>query len=449
MQQPIKFIRYSTTFACALALGACATQKAMTIDAGSGTAPALPPPASSLIPTVHVADATGWPEGAKPTPAHGLAVNAFAAELAHPRWLYVLPNGDVLVAETDAPPKPDDRKGFKGWVMKKLMSKAGSGTPSANRITLLRDADGDGVAETRTVFLSGLNSPFGMTLVGRRPSMSPTPTRCCAFTMSRAPRTSTAPARRSPICPAGTINHHWTKNVIASRDGSRALRDRRLEQQRRSKTALRWRRIAPTFSRSIRRPAPRACSRAAFAMRTAWTGSRKRARYGPRSTSATSSATISCPTTSPRCATAASTAGRTATTDSTSTRASSRSGPISSRRRSRPTMRSARTPPRSASRSTKAARCRRAIAAARSSASTARGTASRFRGYRVIFVPFENGMATGKPEDVLTGFVDAKGEAMGRPVGVAVDKPGALLVADDVGGRVWRITAEGGAVPSE
>jgi glucose/arabinose dehydrogenase len=100
---------------CALALGACATQKAMTIDATSGTAPVLPKPERSLVPTVHVATATGWPQGAKPTPAAGLAVDAFAADLAHPRWLYVLPNGDVLVAETDAPPKPDDRKGVKGW----------------------------------------------------------------------------------------------------------------------------------------------------------------------------------------------------------------------------------------------------------------------------------------------------------------------------------------------
>jgi glucose/arabinose dehydrogenase len=167
MQRPtIKLMTHLTTLACALALTACATDKAMTIDAGSGTTPVLPKPESSLIPTVHVATATGWPEGAKPTAAPGLAVNAFAADLKHPRWLYVLPNGDVHVAETDAPPKPDDGKGFKGFVMKKLMSKAGSGTPSANRITLLRDADGDGIAETRSVFISDLHSPFGMALVG-------------------------------------------------------------------------------------------------------------------------------------------------------------------------------------------------------------------------------------------------------------------------------------------
>src|SRR6185312_8955573 len=162
----LRILRLIPLAVAVASLGACATPSKLTIDAGSGTQPELPAPRSSAIPTVHVATATGWPTGAAPTPASGLAVNAFAAGLQHPRWLCVLPNGDVLVAETDAPPKPEDRKGIRGWFMGKLMKKAGSGTPSANRITLLRDADGDGVAETRTVFLSGLNSPFGMTLVG-------------------------------------------------------------------------------------------------------------------------------------------------------------------------------------------------------------------------------------------------------------------------------------------
>ena len=101
-----------------------------------------------------------------PTAAAGTQVAAFADGLDHPRWLYVLPNGDVLVAETNAPPKPDDAKGIRGWVMEKVMGRAGAGVPSPNRITLLRDADHDGVAETRTVFLENLNSPFGMALVG-------------------------------------------------------------------------------------------------------------------------------------------------------------------------------------------------------------------------------------------------------------------------------------------
>jgi len=136
------------------------------VSAGMGPNPKLPPPKPTLIPTVNVAKVAGWPPGVTPTPAAGLKVTQFADGLDHPRWLLVLPNGDVLVAETDAPPKPEDSKGIKGWVMKLLMKEAGTGTPSANRITLLRDKDGDGVADDRSVLLENLYSPFGMTLVG-------------------------------------------------------------------------------------------------------------------------------------------------------------------------------------------------------------------------------------------------------------------------------------------
>jgi glucose/arabinose dehydrogenase len=116
--------------------------------------------------TVHIAPAEGWPSGAMPKAPAGFRVTALATGLDHPRWLAVLPNGDVLVAESNAPPKPEDGKGLKGLIMKLVMKRAGAGVPSANRITLLRDADGDGVAELRSVFAEGLSSPFGMALVG-------------------------------------------------------------------------------------------------------------------------------------------------------------------------------------------------------------------------------------------------------------------------------------------
>ena len=150
----------------AAGLVACGESSTLQVSDGTGPAPKLPEPNKTLMPTVNIAEAVGWPQGAKPTPAQGLQVGAFAEGLDHPRWLYVLPNGDVLVAETNAPPKPDDAKGIRGWVMKKVMGRAGAGVPSPNRITLLRDANHDGIAETRTVFLENLNSPFGMTLVG-------------------------------------------------------------------------------------------------------------------------------------------------------------------------------------------------------------------------------------------------------------------------------------------
>src|SRR5260370_23350457 len=148
-------------------LSACGDGATLRVSAGIGPPPERPPPHQTLLPTVNIAPAKGWPAGAAPTAAPGLRVAIFADALDHPRWLLVLPNGDVLVAETNAPTRPEDAAGIKGWVSKLVMRRAGAGVPSANRITLLRNADGDGVAETRSVFLEGLNSPFGMALVGK------------------------------------------------------------------------------------------------------------------------------------------------------------------------------------------------------------------------------------------------------------------------------------------
>jgi glucose/arabinose dehydrogenase len=133
---------------------------------GFGPHPTLPPPKTSLIPTVNVVTAKGWPADGKPVSPEGTTITAFARGLNHPRWLYVLPNGDVLVAETNAPPRPEDGKGIKGWFFKRFQKKAGGAVPSANRITLLRDTNGDGVADSRSIFLSDLHSPFGMALTG-------------------------------------------------------------------------------------------------------------------------------------------------------------------------------------------------------------------------------------------------------------------------------------------
>jgi len=134
-------------------------------NATEGPSPTLPEPTKRLIPTVHIAPAKSWTGGAKPVAGPGLDVTAFATDLQHPRWLYVLPDGGVLVAESDGPPRPEDGKGVKGFVYKTVQKSAGSGTPSANRISLLRSANNTGVV-TKTTFLEGLNSPFGMALVG-------------------------------------------------------------------------------------------------------------------------------------------------------------------------------------------------------------------------------------------------------------------------------------------
>ncbi|HEY5810931.1 MAG TPA: sorbosone dehydrogenase family protein, partial [Povalibacter sp.] len=189
-------------------------------NSGVGPNPTLPAPEKSLLPVVNVAPAKGWPADRMPHPAAGLKVNAFATGLDHPRWLFVLPNGDVLVAETNAPERPEDRKGLKGWAMKKAMSKAGAAVPSANRITLLRDADGDGAAEVRQPFIEGLNSPFGMTLVGEDLYVANTDA-LLRFKYSPGATRVATPGTKVADLPGGMLNHHWTKNVIASADGTK------------------------------------------------------------------------------------------------------------------------------------------------------------------------------------------------------------------------------------
>ena len=171
--------------------------------------------------------------------------------------------------------------------MKSVMKRAGAGVPSANRITLLRDADGDGVAETRSVFLQGLNSPFGMALVGDD-ALRRQRRRAGARTVCHGRRRAidVAPAKVADL-PGGPINHHWTKNVIASRDGTRLYVDRRLQQQRRrERHGQRGRSRRDPGSRSARRQLS-ACSPPACAIPTAWPGSRRPARCGRSSTSAT------------------------------------------------------------------------------------------------------------------------------------------------------------------
>jgi glucose/arabinose dehydrogenase len=149
-------------------LAGCADSSVLPPGADTGPRPVLPSPTQSLLPTVAIAPAEGWPADRRPQVPNGLQVHALATGLSHPRWLAVLPNGDVLVAETNAPPRPEHGSDVKGWVMQLLMRRAGAAVPSANRLTLLRDVDGDGRAEVRSEFLAGLNLPFGMALVGDR-----------------------------------------------------------------------------------------------------------------------------------------------------------------------------------------------------------------------------------------------------------------------------------------
>ena len=207
-------------FTAVLAMAGCGEVARLSVAQGTGVRPFLPEPVKTLVPTVNIAPAKGWPAGTTPQAAAGTRVVTFATGLDHPRWMLVLPNGDVLVAETNAPAKPQEVKTIKTWVMGLVKQRAGAGVPSANRITLLRDSDGDGVADTRSILLSGLNSPFGMALIGDRLFVANADA-VLSFPYRPGDTVITAPPTKLLDLPGGPINHHWTKNLLASADGGK------------------------------------------------------------------------------------------------------------------------------------------------------------------------------------------------------------------------------------
>ncbi|WJK11602.1 PQQ-dependent sugar dehydrogenase [Pseudomonas fluorescens] len=420
-------------------LAACGESSSLQVSDGTGPSPKLPEPNKTLIPTVNIAPAIGWPAGAKPTAAAGTQVAAFAENLDHPRWLYVLPNGDVLVAETNAPPKPEDGKGIRGWVMKKVMGRAGAGVPSPNRITLLRDADHDGVAETRTVFLQNLNSPFGMTLVGNDLYVADTD-RLLRFNYEPGATEIKSQPIKVVDLPGGTLNHHWTKNVIASKDGSKLyvtvgsnsnVGENGLDQEE-GRAAI-WEVDRATgnhriFASGIRNPNGLAWEPQSGAL---WTAVNERDEIGSDLV--------------PDYITSVKDGGFYGWPFSYyGQHIDVRVEP------QRPDMvAKAIAPdyavgPHTASLGLTFAEGNRLPAQFKEGAFIGQhGSWNRkpHSGYKVIFVPFAAGKPSGKPVDVLTGFLDKDENALGRPVGVVIDQQGGLLVADDVGNKVWRVSA--------
>jgi glucose/arabinose dehydrogenase len=424
----------------AFGLSACGDQATLPVAAGMGPDPALPPPNETLIPTVKIAPATGWPEGATPVPAEGLTVAAFAAGLDHPRWLYVLPNGDVLVAESRAPARPEDSGGIKGWVMQLLMKRAGATGPSADRITLLRDADGDGVVETRSVFLDGLHSPFGMALVGSDLYIANTDA-LVRFPYEEGQTRIEQPNETVVELPAGPINRHWTKNVIASQDGSRlyvtigsnsnvAENGMAAEEGR----AAIWEVDPATgdhriYASGLRNPVGMAFEPETGAL---WTAVNERDELGSDLV--------------PDYMTAVQDGGFYGWPYSYfGDHVDPRVEPQRADLVAQAIVPDYALGPHTASLGLAFADKPDSLPAEFASGAFVGQHGSWNRrpqsGYKVIFVPFEDGRPAGDPADVLTGFVNADGEARGRPVGVAIDRHGALLVADDVGNRIWRVTA--------
>ncbi|HEX5727492.1 MAG TPA: sorbosone dehydrogenase family protein [Longimicrobiaceae bacterium] len=423
----------------AATVAGCGGSARLPVSAGTGPNPVLPAPERALIPVVHIAPAKGWPAGVTPAAAPGTAVAAFATGLDHPRWLHVLPNGDVLVAETNAPPRPDDGRGLKGWFMRIFMKRAGAAVPSANRITLLRDADGDGVAELRSAFLEGLNSPFGMALVGDRLYVANSDA-LVRFPYAAGQTRITAPATSVAPLPGGTINHHWTKSLIASADGRRlyvgvgsnsnvAERGMHNEENRAAilevdaatgRTRL--------FAGGLRNPVGLAWEPETGML---WTAVNERDELGSDLV--------------PDYLTSVREGGFYGWPYSYyGNHVDSRVEPP------RPDLVATAIVPDYALGPHTGSLGLAWSGGTTLPASFARGmfvgqhgswNRRPHSGYRVIFVPFGGGKPAGMPVEVLTGFLDEEGNARGRPVGVALDRTGALLVADDVGNVIWRVTA--------
>lgn len=433
------FLKYLLIGSVALLLNACGEVAKQPISSGIGPTPNLPAPHKTLLPTVNIASATGWAAGVTPVASFGLQVAPYAQDLDHPRWLYVLPNGDTLVAETNAPAKPKGNKSIKTWITGLMMKKAGAAVPSANRITLFRDADGDGVAEVRAVFLEGLNSPFGMALIGDQFYVANADT-VMRFHYTEGDLSIVSPSTKVVELPGGPINHHWTKNLIASNDGTKLYvtvgsnsnvgesgmaheegraaiwevdinsgTHRIFASGLRNPNGLAWEPtndrlwtvvnerdeigsdLVPDYLTSV-------VDGGFYGWPYSYYGQNIDDRMQPQRLDLTDKAII------PDYALGAHTASL-GLADATG--------------------------------NTLPEQFKEGMFIGQHGSWNRRP----YSGYKVIFVPFKAGEPVGMPVDVLTGFLSIEGDALGRPVGVALDKRGALLVADDVGNTIWRVTS--------
>ncbi|ACC72770.1 sorbosone dehydrogenase family protein [Paraburkholderia phymatum] len=432
-------MRIHSTFIAALVvpLAACGTPSTAPEEASFGPSPTLPAPDTSLIPTIHVAPVEARPKGTHPTAPPGFAVTPFAANLEHPRWLYTLPNGDVLVAETNTPEPHDTGRGLIGWITKQFQKRAGAGVPSPDRIVLLRDTNGDGIADEQYAFIEDLHSPFGMALIGNHLYVADTDA-LLRFEYDIGETHIPSPGVKVADLPAGPINHHWTKNILASRDGERlyitvgsnsnaaengveaeADRARILEFDIASGT------MRP-FATGLRNPNGMAWQPESGVL---WTAVNERDELGNNlvpdyMTSVKQGAFYGFPF-------------------------SYYGAHVDTRVKPQNPEMVARAVVPDYALGNHTASLGLAFYDGKLFPNRYRGGAfigqhgswnrKPYAGYKVIFVPFKKGEPAGGPEDFLTGFLTPDGHALGRPVGVALDARGALLVADDVGNVVWRV----------
>ena len=436
---------------------------------GWGAAPLLKPPEPQTVPVMNLSKAVGWKPDETPIPAEGFEVQAFAQGLDHPRWLYELPNGDILVAETDAPQASSGRGGVLAWFAKRVMRFTGSGYPSADRITLLRDTDNDGIADYRSPFIEGLNSPFGMALVGGTFYVANTDA-VLAFKYEQDQTRISAPGELVASLPANAPNSHWTKNLLAHPDGESLFvaigsnsnigeLGPEVEQGRAGiwRIDLTTRELVP-FAKGLRNPVGLAWHSPTD---TLWTVVNERDQLGndlvpdylaqvnegddfgwpahywgilqdPRVTRDWGSHSNS-------------------DGEDESLSKTSATGLRSDQEDSKDTTVRPRRIPNYALGAHTASLgltfySNPSIPSLKNHAIiTQRGSWNRNppSGYQVIAVEVTNtGEAKGEAKPLLTEFLAESSEAQGRPVGVIVNRSGAMLVADDVGNTVWHLTVK-------
>lgn len=427
--------------ALALGLGGCNDQGGDP-RAQIGPHPNLPEQTQYLLPPMHIAKVVGWKQGETPTVAPGLKIQALATGLQHPRSLYVLPNGDVLVVESKSPgtqpvTRPKDR--VMAWV--ESWATSGGDTGPSNRITLLHDINGEGVPKAQSVFLNHLNSPFGVALVGEDLYVANTDG-IVRYPYKEGDTKVTAPGTTLTELPGGPIDHHWTKSLVASPDGSTLyagvgsnsnITENGIEAER--DRASVWQIDRATgrhriFASGLRNPNGLSFEPQSGAL---WAVVNERDELGPDlvpdyMTSVKDGAFYGWPY---------SYYGQ---------HVDPRVMP------QRPDLVAKAIAPDYAL-SSHVAPLGLAFYTGTGLPQTYRGGAfvgehgswnrDPLNGYKVVFVPFSNGQPTGMAQDVVTGFLNSDNQARGRPVGLAVDKAGALLIADDVGNTVWRVTAAG------
>ncbi|MDE2062115.1 MAG: sorbosone dehydrogenase family protein [Bradyrhizobium sp.] len=405
-----------------------------------GSNPNLPPIHQFLLPPMHIARVVGWSGNETPTAAQGLKVSAFAKDLQHPRSLYTLPNGDVLVVESKAPPAATIKRPKEivmGWVEKWATS--GGKTGESNRITLLRDSKGNGAPDTRSVFLDHLKSPFGVVLVGDDLYVANTDA-IVRYPYREGETKITDPGTTLTPLPGGPIDHHWTKSLTASPDGTKLyvgvgsnsnITENGMEAEHNRADILEVDRASGRyriFASGLRNPNGLTFEPQSHVL---WTVVNERDELGPDlvpdyMTSVKDGAFYGWPYSyygqhvDPRV------------------------------QPQRPDLVAKAIPPDYALSSHVAPLglvFNTGTSLPKDYAGGAfvgeHGSWNRqvLNGYKVIYVPFTDGKPSGMPKDVVTGFLDSNQNARGRPVGLALDKAGALLIADDVGNAVWRVTA--------